>query len=165
LKPIDGSSALSIVSWRPEMVNVVRATRARFPFTGEWMTAAAFFAATLLLGVLIVRELRGAPSRLLTDAASATVGVASAAVPSDAVSVPSLVLGTHEIRVGDLRSDALLKLSRLDAPATLVRQSEERGPLGPRETRSLQLGGTSFILVFEPFERKGESRVAAIYLQ
>ena len=48
---------------------------------------------------------------------------------------------------------------------TLVRQSEERGPLGPRETRVLQLGGTNFILVFEPFERKGESKVAAIYLQ
>jgi hypothetical protein len=141
------------------------ATRARFTFTGEWMTAAVFFAATLLIGVLIVRELRGTPSRLLTDAAAATVGVASAAVPPDAVSVPSLVLGAHEIRVGDLRADALLKLSRLDASVRLVRQSEERGPLGPRETRSLQLGGTSFILVFEPFERKGESRVAAIYLQ
>ena len=141
------------------------ATRARFTFSGEWMTAAAFFAATLLLGLLIVRELRGAPSRLLTDAASVTVGVASAAVPPDAVSVPSLVLGAHEIRVGDRRSEALLKLSRLDASVKVVRQSEERGPLGPRETQSLQLGGTNFILVFEPFERKGESRVAAIYLQ
>ncbi|MBZ5560467.1 MAG: hypothetical protein LAO77_24700 [Acidobacteriia bacterium] len=138
------------------------ATRARFTFAGEWMTAAAFFAATLLIGVLIVRELRGAPTRLLTDAASATVGVASAAVPPDAVSVPSLVLGTHDIRVGDLRSDAL---ARLDPSVKVVRQSEERGPLGPRETRMLQLGGTSFILVFEPFERRGESRVAAIYLQ
>jgi hypothetical protein len=138
------------------------ATRARFTFPGEWMTAAAFFAATLLLGLLIVRELRGAPSRLMTDAASATASVASAAVPPDAVSVPSLVLGAHEIRVGDLRSDAL---ARLDASVKLVRQSEERGPLGPRETRSFQLGGTNFILVFEPFERTGESRVAAIYLQ
>jgi hypothetical protein len=141
------------------------ATRARFSFSGEWMTAAVFFAATLLIGVLIVRELRGVPSRLLTDAASATMGVASAAVPPDAVSVPSLVLGAHEIRVGDPRADALLKLSRLDASVKLVRQSDERGPLGPRETRVLQLGATVFILVFEPFERKGAARVAAIYLQ
>jgi hypothetical protein len=79
--------------------------------------------------------------------------------------VPSLVLGAHEIRVGDSRADALAQLSRLDPSVTLVKQSEERGPLGPRETRALQLGGTNFILVFEPFERKGESRVAAIYLQ
>jgi hypothetical protein len=146
------------------MVNVARATRARFTFAGEWMTAAAFFAATLLIGVLIVRELRGAPTRLLTNAATATVA-AGPAVPSDAVSVPSLVLGAHEIRVGDSRADALSKLSRLDASITLVQQTEERGPLGPRETRVLQLGGTNFILVFEPFERKGESRVAAIYLR
>ncbi len=128
------------------------AIRERFTFAGEWMTAAVFFAAALLIGLLIVRELRGTPSRLLTDAAAATVGVASAAVPPDAVSVPSLVLGAHEIRVGDLRADAL---ARLDASVKLVRQSEERGPVGPRETRVLQLGGTSFILVFEPFERKG----------
>ncbi len=126
------------------------------------MTAAVFCAAAILIGLLIVRELRGTPSRLLTDAAAATVGVASAAVPPDAVSVPSLVLGAHEIRVGDLRADAL---ARLDASVKLVRQSEERGPVGPRETRVLQLGGTSFILVFEPFERKGPSRVASIYLQ
>jgi len=40
-----------------------------------------------------------------------------------------------------------------------------RGPLGAREIRSYQLAGTKFILVFEPFERRGEPRVAAIYLQ
>ena len=125
------------------------------------MTAAAFFAALLMIGLLVVRELRGAPTRLLTSAATA-VGVAGITVPPDAVSVPSLVLGAYEIRVGDRRVDAL---AHLEPSVTLVRQTEERGPLGPRETRALQLGGTNFILVFEPFERKGESRVAAIYLQ
>jgi len=48
---------------------------------------------------------------------------------------------------------------------TLVNQTLERGPIGTREIRSYQLGGTRFIMVFEPFERQGEPRVAAIYLQ
>ena len=37
--------------------------------------------------------------------------------------------------------------------------------VGVREVRAYQLAGTKFILVFEPFERHGAPRVAAIYLQ
>ena len=37
--------------------------------------------------------------------------------------------------------------------------------LGPREVRSYQLAGTTFILVLEPFERGGAQRVAGIYMQ
>jgi len=68
----------------------------------------------------------------------------------------------HEIRVGDARGDAL---AHLDPSVTLVKQSDERGPLGEREVRAYQLSGTKFILVFEPFELRGAPRVAAIYLQ
>ncbi|MBI3493925.1 MAG: hypothetical protein HY047_19430 [Acidobacteria bacterium] len=135
-------------------------TRARFTFAGEWITAAVFCAATVLVGLLIVRELRGTPRLLANE--TAIGGPASAAVPADAVSVPSLVLGAHEIRVGDRRTDAL---AQIDSSMTMIRRTEERGPLGPRETRAFQLAGTSFILVFEPFELRGEPRVAAIYLQ
>ena len=132
---------------------------------GDWLTAAALLGATVLVGVLVVRELRVAPraAAATTEPVSAT----SVAVPSDAVSVPTLMLGAgNEIRVGDARGDAL---ARLDAvvgeTVTLVKQAEERGPLGAREIRAYQLAGTSFILVFEPFERRGAPRVAAIYLQ
>ena len=128
---------------------------------GDWLTAAALLGATVLVGVLVVRELRVAPraAAATTEPVSAT----SVSVPSDAVSVPTLMLGVgNEIRVGDARGDAL---ARLDAAVTLVRQAEERGPLGPREIRAYQLAGTKFILVFEPFERRGAPRVAAIYLQ
>ena len=36
--------------------------------------------------------------------------------------------------------------------------------LGERLTRFYEYSGSRFILVFEPFERNGEVRVAAIYL-
>jgi hypothetical protein len=141
-------------------MQVVDAPRTRISFTGEWLTAVALLIGTLLVGLLIVRELRVAP------AASDTARDApptSAAVPADAVSVPTLMLGgEHEIKVGDRVADALRQLG---TPVTLVKQVTERGPIGTREIRSYQLAGTNFILVFEPFERRGEPRVAAIYLQ
>ena len=40
----------------------------------------------------------------------------------------------------------------------------DRGSLGERLTRFYEYAGARFILVFEPFERNGEMRVAAIYL-
>ncbi|PYQ72166.1 MAG: hypothetical protein DMG04_18595 [Acidobacteria bacterium] len=136
---------------------MIEATRTRLSFTGEWLTAALFLAATLVVAVLVVRELRTAPPALASEPAPTAT-----TVPPDAVSVPTLMLGTNEIRVGDLEADAL---ARLDASVTLVKQSTERGPLGARTVRSYQLSGTSFILVFEPFERRGTPRVAAIYLR
>jgi len=139
----------------------MEATRPRPNISGDWFIAAALLAATLLVGVLVVRELRGAPRAVAGAAEPATA--AAVAVPPDAVSVPALLLGAgNEIRVGDARGEAL---ARLDASVTLVSQAEERGPLGVREVRAYQLAGTKFILVFEPFERRGAPRVAAIYLQ
>jgi len=139
----------------------MEATRPRPNISGDWFIAAALLAATLLVGVLVVRELRGAPRAVAGAAEPATA--AAVAVPPDAVSVPALLLGAgNEIRVGDARGEAL---ARLDASVTLVSQAAERGPLGVREVRAYQLAGTKFILVFEPFERRGAPRVAAIYLQ
>ena len=139
---------------------VVLTTRIRLGFSGEWLTAAAFLAATLLVGSLVVRELRGPQAFSSgTEQPSPT----SEAVPPEAVSVPKLMLGAaNEIRVGDRVDEAV---ARLDASVVLVKTAVERGPLGPREVRSYELSGTRFILVIEPFERRGEPRVAAIYLQ
>jgi|SRR5437899_2514183 len=139
----------------------MEATRPRSTLSGDWFIAAALLAATLVVGVLVVRELRVAPRAVAS--ASEPVSATSVSVPSDAVSVPTLLLGAgNEIRVGDARADAL---ARLGAGVTLVTQAEERSPLGIREVRAYQLAGTKFILVFEPFERRGAPRVAAIYLQ
>jgi len=141
-------------------MQVIDAPRYRLGFTGEWLTAALLLIGTLLVGLLIVRELRVAP-----DAATSPEPAPSSAtaVPADAVSVPTLMVGgSHEIKVGDRAADAL---KQLVSPVTLVKQTAERGPIGAREIRLYQLAGTQFIVVFEPFERKGELRVAAIYLQ
>jgi hypothetical protein len=139
----------------------MEATRPRPSVSGDWFIAAALLAATLLVAVLVVRELRVAPRAVPSAAEPASSS--SVSVPPDAVSVPTLMLGAgNEIRVGDARGDAL---ARLDAAVRLVNQGEDRGPLGVREVRAYELAGTKFILVFEPFERRGAPRVAAIYLQ
>jgi len=134
------------------------ATRTRLSFAGDWLMAAAFLVGTVLVTLLIVRELRGA-------GASAPSGVTTnaAAIPAEAVSVPALAMGeARELRVGDRQVDAL---ERLGQNVILLSKITERGPLGDREVRSYQLAGTRFILVLEPFERGGEPRVAGIYLQ
>jgi hypothetical protein len=136
------------------------ASRTRLSFAGDWLMAAAFLAGTLLVAVLIVRGLRSAPS-----AAESTqrLTVTTAAVPADAVSVPTLMVGEgYELRIGDGAADAV---ARVGPKVTLLSKVTERGPLGDREIRSYQLGGTRFILVLEPFERGGAPRVAGIYLQ
>jgi hypothetical protein len=78
--------------------------------------------------------------------------------------VPVLTLGTSEIKVGDLMSAAVSRLAAAAPGLQQVRRATERGPIGLREIRWYQLSGTSFIVVFEPFERRGEPRIAAIYL-
>src|SRR5919201_6540126 len=40
---------------------VIGTTRTRLSFTGEWLTAALFLVATLVVAVLVVRELRTPP--------------------------------------------------------------------------------------------------------
>ena len=140
-------------------------TRARFGFAVEWIIAAGFLVATIMVGSLIVRELRTAtPAAALTRPSTRTPAVLPAAnVPARAISVPVLVLvDGKEIRVGD----------SIDRVASLVGRSSElgppvaeRGPIGDRQTRFYEHGGTRFVLVFEPFEAKGQPRVAGIYLQ
>jgi len=137
------------------------ATRTRLSYAGDWLMACAFLVGTLLVALLIVRELRGAPG----DRADAmpALSATSAAVPAEAVSVPTLMLGqAYELRVGDRAVDAI---ERLGPKVTLLSKVTERGPLGDREVRSYQLAATRFIIVLEPFERAGEPRVAGIYLQ
>jgi hypothetical protein len=136
------------------------ATRTRFSVTGEFLTAAAFLIATVVFGALVVRELRVAPRAFAVSGQSPAV---SESVPADAVSVPALMLGeANQIRVGDRVDEAV---ARLGAGVKLVGRSVGESLLGPREIRSYDLAGTKFILVLEPFERRGEPRVAAIYLQ
>jgi hypothetical protein len=137
------------------------ATRARLGFEpdrvrehAEWAAAAALVVVAVLIGSIVVRELRFAP----WDLRATPVPAVATVVPAEAVSVPMLVLAAgREVRVGELRASALDSLGSM----RLVTRAEESAPLGTREIRAYQ----GVTLVFEPFERAGDSRVAAIYLQ
>ena len=128
----------------------------------EWLIAAAFLCATIAVGSLIVRELRAPDPVRIAQPARPVVTSIPAAIPARAVSVPVLpFLDGKEIRVGETASAVAARLGRA---AEVGRQEVDRGSLGERLTRFYEYGGSRFIVVFEPFERNGEARVAAIYL-
>jgi len=128
----------------------------------EWVVAALFLLATVFVGSMILRELRPTPTPNVTPAARPIVASVPAAVPPRAVSVPVLpFLDGKEVRVGETVSTVAARLGRA---AESGRQEIDRGSLGERLTRFYEYAGSRFILVFEPFERNGEARVAAIYL-
>jgi hypothetical protein len=130
----------------------------------EWLVAAVFLLATLGVASLIVRELRSVPETTVASAAAAVIPASlPAAVPARAISVPVLLLlDGRQVKVGDTVEQAAGVLGR---SAEVGRQVVDRGALGERLTRYYELEGTRFLLVFEPFERGGALRVAAIYLQ
>jgi hypothetical protein len=128
----------------------------------EWVVAVLFLGATVLVGSMILRELRPAPQVRVAQAARPLVTSIPGAVPARAVSVPVLpFLDGKEIRIGETVSAVAARLGRA---AESGRQEVDRGSLGERLTRFYEYAGSRFILVFEPFERNGEARVAAIYL-
>ena len=139
------------------------ALRVRVAPVLEWIVAAVFLAATVLVISLIFGVLH-APRPVLhaqTVARPVLTGI-PAVVPDRAVSVPVLPFSDgREVRVGDTASAVAARLGRA---AEQGRQYADQGAIGERLTRFYEYAGLRFILVFEPFERKGEPRVAAIYL-
>jgi len=137
--------------------------RLRLAPTFEWLVAAAFLAATVAVGLLLVRELRSAPQPAPVQVTTEPTAGASSAVPDRAVPVSSLLLTDGaQVRVGD----TLAQVERVvgttaQAGAPVI----EAGPLGARSIRTYERQGTRFLLVFEPFERNGPPRVSGIYLQ
>jgi hypothetical protein len=128
----------------------------------EWVVAALFLVATVVVGSMILRQLTPTPSVRAIPAARPVIASIPAAVPPRAVSVPVLpFLDGKEIRIGETVSVVAARLGRA---AESGRQEVDRGSLGERLTRFYEYAGSRFILVFEPFERNGEARVAAIYL-
>lgn len=134
----------------------------RFGPVVEWLIAAAFLCATVAVGSLIVQELRTPGAAPTAQPSRPQVTSIPAAIPARAVSVPVLpFLDGKEVRVGET---AAVVAARLGRAAESGRQEIDRGSLGERLTRFYEYAGSRFILVFEPFERNGEPRVAAIYL-
>jgi hypothetical protein len=135
----------------------------RFAPLVEWLIAVAFLGATVFVATLIIQELHGPPT-LHAPAVAPRPPVPSIppAVPAGAVSVPALpFLDGKEVRVGETAVVVAVALGR---SAEVGRQEVDRGTVGERLTRFYEYAGSKFILVFEPFERHGEPRVAAIYL-
>lgn len=138
------------------------ALRVRFGSVLEWTVAVAFFAATLAVAMLIVRDYRGSAVRSAGTTAPAAITDVPSAVPKGAVSLPVLALRDGKaVNVGDTLAAVT---ATLGAGAETGREQADRGRLGERLTRFYDYGGFRFVLVFEPFERNGERRVSAIYL-
>jgi hypothetical protein len=142
----------------------VEAARIRIGAIVEWVVAAAFILAALVVGSIVVREFRTvrAVAPVIAREAPAPVPPTPAGVPARAVSVPVLLFSDgKEVRVGDTVTTIGARLGRDAETGT---PAIERAPNGERVTRFYQYGGTRFVLVFEPFERDAEARIAAIYL-
>lgn len=138
------------------------ATRARFGSAFELMVAAGFLVATFAVGSLIVRELRTVHPPLPVPIEEKSPARLPSGVPTQAISVPALLLlDGKEIHVGD-GADQVAAL--LGPGAEVGADTVDRGPIGNRITRSYEHAGTRFILVLEPFEAKGNLRVAGIYI-
>lgn len=142
----------------------MEALRVRFGSVVEWVIAAAFLAATIAVGSLILQDIRVPTVRASTGsrAPAAPVSPMPAAVPAGAVSVPVLPFQDgKEVRVGE---DATAVAAALGRAAETGRQDVDGGALGERVTRFYEYGGFRFIVVYEPFERHGAMRVGSIYL-
>jgi hypothetical protein len=129
----------------------------------EWFVAASFLFATFAVGSMILNGLRpsAAPSRAVPTARPLVASIPPA-VPVRAVSVPVLpFIDGKEVRVGETVSAVAARLGRA---AESGKQEVDRGKFGDRLTRFYEYAGSRFILVFEPFERNGEARVAGIYI-
>ena len=138
--------------------------RFRFAPLIEWMIAAAFLFATVAVASLVVRELRG-PTRILAETPAARPLVAS--MPRRGAAARGVGAGAAvPRRQGDPRRRRPPRPSRptSDAPPRAAARKSIAGTLGERLTRFYEYSGSKFIVVFEPFERNGEPRVAAIYL-
>lgn len=129
----------------------------------EWFVAALFLFATFAVGSMILTGLRpaAAPASAVPTARPLVSSI-PAAVPARAVSVPVLpFIDGKEVRVGETVSAVAARLGRA---AEIGKQEVDRGKFGDRMTRFYEYAGSRFILVFEPFELRGEARVAGIYL-
>jgi hypothetical protein len=143
----------------------VEAIRARFGSALEWLVAAAFIVAVVAVVSVVWRELRtvSATMPVIAQESPADSVKPPAGIPARAVSVPVLLLpGGQSVRVGE---GVAAIAARLGREAEVGSQTAERARFGERLTRFYEHQGTRFVLVFEPFEDRGEPKVAAIYLQ
>lgn len=129
----------------------------------EWVVAAACIVAALAAGSLLYGEFRAvrAVTPVIAREAPAPVLAAPASIPPGAVSLPMLLLSDGlSVQLGETLEAVT---ERFTGAMSTQPPSAERAPHGERVTRFYEHRGTRFQLVFEPFERGGAPRLAAIY--
>ena len=138
------------------------ANRLRLGSAAEWSVAVVFLLATVGVGVLILREL-GTIDRPSVQPQIAAPATAPAGLPALSIPVPLLRLPDGgELRLGDSLDKASSLLGR---EAETGVQSVEQCRTGTRLIRGYEYGRIRFTIVFEPFERNGEFRIAGMYVQ
>jgi hypothetical protein len=140
------------------------AGRLRLGPAADWTAAAVFLLATVGVTLLILRAFTAIDSPANRQPAQSTTPAAvPAALPALSIPVSLLNLpNNRQLRLGDRLEDVALLLGR---EAETGAQVVEEGRTGLRVTRGYEYANLRFTIVFEPFERNGEFRIAGIYLQ
>lgn len=139
------------------------AARFRFGAIVEWAVAAAAIVAVVAIVSFADREVRTvtAVTPVIAREAAAPAIAPPAAIPSGAISVPLLLLSDgSKIDIGETASQVAARLGR---SSEIASPAVERAPHGERVTRTYEYRGIRFRLVFEPFDKGAEPRIAAIY--
>ena len=131
----------------------------------EWALAAGIVLALVAAGSFLAREYRTVagvlPVNVRASSATAPLIAPPAVIPAGAVSLPILLLSDgRDVRVGETVTEIA---SRLPRSAEVAAPAVERAPNGERVTRTYDIDAVRFWLVFEPFEKNVEPRLAAIY--
>ena len=129
----------------------------------QWALAVVFLAAAVVVGTIVVRELRAVTDGAAGSATAAVESPPPTSVPSGAISLPVLLFDDEKgIRVGDTATHIAALLGR---SAEVGRYEVDAAADGERLTRFYEYHGRRFVLVFTLAESHQDPTVTAIYLQ
>ena len=129
----------------------------------QWALAVVFLAAAVVVGTIVVRELRAVRGGAAGSATAAVESPPPTSVPAGALSLPVLLFDDEKgIRVGDTATHIAALLGR---GAEVGRYEVDAAADGERLTRFYEYQGRRFVLVFTLAESHQDPTVTAIYLQ
>ena len=129
----------------------------------QWALAVVFLAAAVVVGTIVVRELRAVRGGAAGSATAAVESPPPTSVPAGALSLPVLLFDDEKgIRVGDTATHIAALLGR---SAEVGRYEVDAAADGERLTRFYEYQGRRFVLVFTLAESHQDPTVTAIYLQ
>ena len=129
----------------------------------QWALAVVFLAAAVVVGTIVVRELRAVTDGAAGSATAAVESPPPTSVPAGAISLPVLLFDDEKgIRVGDTATHIAALLGR---SAEVGRYEVDAAADGERLTRFYEYHGRRFVLVFTLAESHQDPTVTAIYLQ